>query len=723
MKKQLFLIFLISFLGIPISYSISGISILASRTLLENELAQKSIDDCVILLKKACQCEVKINDRSQEILLFLPDIDTNAVASYSSFANKRLAYPMIDYPVHEYTWTSERVQGQIHLSLETPSFLGISFGLYGLLQEQLWFSFYHTKESIIPDLKFWSLTEDFTWTARPRFGKKGFHLHTMHPLELTEPLLNPDCPDGIQQIKEYIDWLARNQQNYFEFNLLEQEDLERWVTYITPAVEYAHTRGILVGLDLSLHMTQQKAFMLYKNFPATLKNAKTQITKNLETLFLAPWDVIAMEASTTEFTQGNASKTQALQLYVTDLVTNKYHAHLAGRQHVVQQDKMLGKTSSEIDKLSKEQQTLDANRATFIHTVMFYGLADKKAPVYGNQNLLHLLDLLKEEQKVRETWYYPESAYWITFDNSVPMLLTPYLTTRLEDILLVDSLNVEGHLTFSSGWEWGYWLMDWSIARWSWEHTFNDKVIQARPTQFLADIFQNQAIVDNLNTLSRLQQKYIKDQELIRYLVAQTVTDELPAPLALELHPHPEQSYKWMRTKANKEDIRILYKKAIDPLLEFATLSEAIINDLNSSKYSLSPTQDKLLQELINAFAVTNLRAKHKAHTLSFLLGKRQEDLEKGSVPLLQASIEQAKTTRLEAQVLVNKQEQNYRYPLSYIARPIEGGGSTAYDFGYLYPVSNLHFWQREEEQIIQNKYGPLFMSIWDVPRILGVVD
>jgi hypothetical protein len=354
---------------------------------------------------------------------------------------------------------------------------------------------------------------------------------------------------------------------------------------------------------------------------------------------------------------------------------------------------------------------------------MFYGLLDQKAPVYENENLLHLLDLLKEEQKVRETWYYPESAYWITFDNSVPMLLTPYLETRLDDILLMDSLDVEGHLTFSSGWEWGYWLIDWSIARWSWEHTFNDRVLQARPTQFLADIFQNQTIVDHFNSLHSLQQKYIKGDELIRYLVAQTVSDELPANLALELHPRPEKSYKWMRKKANKEDIRIIHKNTIDPLLEFATLSDALINDLNSTKHTLRPAQNKLLQELTQALAVTSLRAKHKAHTLSFLLGKRQEDLEKNTIPLVQSYIDQAKATRLEAQVLVNKQEQNYRYPLNYIARPIEGGGSTSYDFGYLYPVSNLHFWQREEEQIIQDKYGPLFMSIWDVPRILGIVD
>ena len=202
---------------LPPLQAINGISILADRSLLANKLAQKSIDDCLILLKKACQCEVKINDRSQDILLILPNIDTAAIPP-SSFS-KNLSYPYLYYVAHDYTWTSKRVGNQIQLTLKTPSYEGISFGLYGLLQEQLWFAFYHPKQQIIPSLTFWPLTEDFVWEARPRFDKKGFHLHTMHPLELTEPLLNPDCPNGIAQIKEYIDWLVRNQQNYFEFNL------------------------------------------------------------------------------------------------------------------------------------------------------------------------------------------------------------------------------------------------------------------------------------------------------------------------------------------------------------------------------------------------------------------------------------------------------------------------------------------------------------------------
>lgn len=718
MKRLLVLQTLILFIIIPRLYAVDGISVIADSSVLRNSMARASIEDCLGLLKKAFSCDVEINRPSFEILLVLPSLDTN----YNDTDTGSQAYPTLHYPEHDYSWISERKGKHIHLNLHTNTAEGISCGLYGFLQEQLWFAFYHPRQTVIPDMQFWPLTEEFEWSARPRFNKKGFHLHTMHPLELTEPLLNPDCPDGIEQIKEYIDWLARNQQNYFEFNLLETDELEKWVEYISPVVDYAHSRGILMGIDLSLHMTQQKAFMLYKNFPASFKTAKRQIRENLNTLFMAKWDVIAMECSSTEFTKGNADKTQKLQLYITDLVCNKYGAKLAGREHVVKNDNLMGSQALTTE-LSEENKKLDAKRGIFIHTVMFYGLTDKQAPVYENENLLHMLDLLKKEQKERETWYYPESAYWITFDNSVPMLLMPYLQTRMDDILLMDSLNVEGHLTFSSGWEWGYWLIDWSIARWSWEHSFKGKTTKPRPTQFLCDVFLNKEIVENLNKISELQQKYIKDDQLIRYLVAQTVTDELPEPLNLELHPRPPKSYKWLRKKANADDLLILQKNTIDPLLKFAEECDSLLFNIKSKAHLLDAERAKILNELHMALTVTKLRARHKAHTLSLLSAKRNLNINPRDTINTDKIIEKAQQVRKQAQELVRKQEKSYRYPLNLIARKIEGGGKTCYDFGYLYPVSELHFWKREEQQIIQNKFGPFFMSIWDIPRILGIVD
>jgi len=711
------------------SYALNSISIVANEQLLQNTITFKTIDDCIILLRKACDCEVLPNDPSKEIVLRLPqiEVDTTATATVSKEGISHLYYPN-----HDYTWRSHREGDQIILELEATTFEGVSYGLYGLLQEQLWFSFYHPQQMNIPNLTFWPLTEEFVWEAQARFDKKGFHLHTMHPLELTEPLLNPDFPNGIKIIRTYINWLVRNQQNYFEFNLLETEDLEKWVKYIRPAVRYAQSRGIKVGVDISLHMTQQKAFMLYKAFPASFKSKKKQIADNLATLFLADWDVIAMEFSTTEFTTGNVKAKQELQLYITDLVANTYGAKLTGRSHVVQQENTLGKTQKDLS-LTEEQAALDQERGIFIHTVMFYGLNDQKAPVYENENLLHMLEQLKEAQKERETWYYPESAYWITFDNSVPMLLMPYLQTRLDDILLMDSLGVEGHLTFSSGWEWGYWLIDWSIARWSWRHRFNGNWRRPTPMRFVAELLKNPDAVAAINQLTELQQTYIKDKELIRYLTAQTVTDELPKPLNLEFHPRPTNSYKWLLRKANDDELKILENTVLQTLDTFIQQSEAPLATL-AKAYAFPTTEDlegrfpdndqenAVGNELYDALKITQLRAQHKLSMLRYLVALRRQKINKNT-PADSSYLHQAQQIRQAALQIVEKREQAYRYPLDLIARKIEGGGQTSYDFGYLYPVSNLHFWEREEQQIQKNNFSPFFMNIWDIPRILGIVD
>lgn len=78
-----------------------------------------------------------------------------------------------------------------------------------------------------------------------------------------------------------------------------------------------------------------------------------------------------------------------------------------------------------------------------------------------------------------------------------------------------------------------------------------------------------------------------------------------------------------------------------------------------------------------------------------------------------------AAAVRSRAERLVRRQEAIYRYPLELIARKREG--LTAYRFGYLYPVSELFFWRREEEQVRQGRFGPFFMNIWDFWNTVGL--
>ena len=67
------------------------------------------------------------------------------------------------------------------------------------------------------------------------------------------------------------------------------------------------------------------------------------------------------------------------------------------------------------------------------------------------------------------------------------------------------------------------------------------------------------------------------------------------------------------------------------------------------------------------------------------------------------------------AQGLVDQQEAVYRYPVELIARPFNG--HTYCDFGYLDPVHDLHFWRRELAQLRNDRWGPFYKNIWNIPR------
>ena len=348
-----------------------SISIITPQQNLENSISKLAIADAQKLIGQACSCDVLINDKKSEISIVLPEIDT-ALAKKPTEFEKKANYPYLHFPQHWYKWKGVKAGEGYSLKLETPTYVGISNGLYGLLQEQLGFKFYHPRESIIPNWEKWPLDKALDWSAEPRFDKAGFHIHSQHPLELTESLLVYDYPNAIENVKEYLDWLARNGQNYFEFNLLESIDLKEWPAFSKQMTDYCHERGIIAGVDVSLHMIQQKAFQLYKNWPASWRSKEEQIERSLEKLFIADWDVLNVEFSSTEFTSGNVKKKKLLQLHLGRLLRDKYNAKLAGRKHVVKESAELGgkkKKEKKLYKMTEEEAALDAERCILVHTV------------------------------------------------------------------------------------------------------------------------------------------------------------------------------------------------------------------------------------------------------------------------------------------------------------------------------------------------------------------
>ena len=82
---------------------------------------------------------------------------------------------------------------------------------------------------------------------------------------------------------------------------------------------------------------------------------------------------------------------------------------------------------------------------------------------------------LNDWKTVLPVAYFPESAYWVAFDNSVPTYLPMYIRSRWLDMFEIKTQSEEnGHATltdhtlFSSGWELGYWQNDVATLRMNW---------------------------------------------------------------------------------------------------------------------------------------------------------------------------------------------------------------------------------------------------------------
>ena len=679
-----------------------AIAILAPPSLLSRPPARLAVEDTAALLRRAFPTAlIGVGQGRARVVIRLPEIPAAPASAHSGAP-----------PDSSYCWRSTRRGGVITLKLAAATPEGVASGLYALLQERLAIRFIHPRETLCPAYRSWPLKPAFVFTGAPRFPARGFHLHTLHPIELTEPLMDPALAGGLDAVKEYIDWLARNGQNTMQFFLLREVDREAWIGHAARIVEYAHRRGVRCGVEISLSMLQQQAFQslaLLRPFPSYTR----QVDATLAWLFRVPWDFLTLEPTMGEHLPFLGRLLPDVQRHLEREVVRRYGSRLMFATHVIPADQG-----------EKVRRPLEPTSGILIHTVMCYSVSEPHAPVYGNVNQCFMMDAARDEVRRRETWYWPESSYWVGFDSSVPLLLLPYLDSRWNDMDLMARLGAAGHLTFTSGWEWGYWLMDWSIARWSWRFSDNGRPRGSGPLAPLDDLVPDQRLHGLWGEALRLQNRYLKERGLMRYLAALTPFSELPHPFDRPFQPDPGFRYSWLlKTAPAGEVLAILAGPVADmeaydrAMTSLAARIDARLAQLEAARGDRLRGPLQAARELNRGLRVTALRARHRALTLRALAAKRPGQ---GASPRrAEGFLGPAAAARREAQALVDRQEAGYRYPLELIAR--RNANLTAYPFGYLYPASRLFFWEREEEQVRQERFDAFFMNLWDFRRTLGV--
>lgn len=663
---------------------------------------------------------------------------------------------------------SHRAGGAQYLTVHVAPGRGLpralAYGAWAALEE-LGFGFFHPLEPLAPA----ALRVPEPGPARteePYWGERGLHLHTMHPTELHE-LLNgwgpggPDDEAGFEadlvRLDRLCEWLVAARQNLLQWVLLEHRS---WADFAHGPVRRArlarvvarlHAWGLEVGVDAALALSQQNAYRLV-SAPGALPDELAQLRGRLDQLLSTGVDVVSTELGFSEFHSPDAARMLAWM--------DAFTAHLAaaGRRatvkvHVSVAERVKGLKDPDTGEplnLNFLPHFADPRLGVMVHTVQTFGL-DDPAPTYGREDFADLRRFLSLEAGARPVLWYPESAYWVSFDIDVPLGLPLYAERRLHDLRLIarDELEgrlgrgplagsrMQGQIVFSSGWEWGYWLGDWVAARAAWD-----------PVPGAAD--DRAALRTLLEPLARfaspaLADWVVRDAEAQRELFigpgGKAEATELP------LDPDPDRDrargspiagHAYVQGVETWDDVNDLvtrlpfgraiahqplrigpvtvrgrrasreYVKKVRPWFgRAAPRLDALAAEVRGLAPGLPPAARGLGAELADGAEATALRV-----TQLFGLYDFASRFKAGDPSFKAARLAEARAALDRMAAVVAAREARYRLPAGRLAgwRPTP----TAYPFGYLWTVRTLYYWWRDEGKATLVPRSPCWLNFID---------
>lgn len=629
---------------------------------------------------------------------------------------------------------------------------GASFGAYALLEE-LGFAFLHPLAPLRPA----SLPVD--WPAlevrsAPRWPIRNLHVHTMHPLELTEllngwPMDNADAWAALlPEWDHFLEWMLGNGNNEVEWVLLEAAS---WSDYAASAerqrrlrilVERAHDFGVRAGADVPIALVQQHTFRLMQE-EGELDDERAQIRARLDWLMAAGFDFLSTENGSTEFTHPEPARMLAWMDEVARHLDEAWGREARIKIHTSTGQTADGfvdpETGAPLD-FNHLPTYADPRLGVMPHTVQHYGL-DDPAPTYGNTDFSHVREYLHDEAGRRTVIWHPETAYWVSFDIDVPLFLPLYAERRLADLRLLardeeDGLmgrgdfagsRMNGQSVFSSGWEWGYWVNDVVAARAVWQPQLDAPDATEALRRALAPVGRalgDAAVVDVLVDIAEQQRALLiygrtptlNPADVVRrngqaYLQGYEAFDDLldavnDLPLVPFEAPTTQPDRLGLVEMNNPLHPPPGYSAEVEPLLDemeqvFAAQSAA----LDARRTSVRPEALELFDDLADAMRMTALRARQIHALYDYADGYWTQSADERAPYLADA-----RAALDEAALIVAAREPRYRVPAERIGAWREN--PTAYEFTYLWTVRSLYFWWRDEHKAVDTPVSPCTYNI-----------
>ncbi len=523
----------------------------------------------------------------------------------------------------------------------------------------------------------------------PHFATRGFHEHTQHPIPASDFLLRPGDEARRKWAKNYVRWLARNRQNMAFFHMLGTVDLDAWVPYMREITEDAHARGVRVGAVIGFVDQQQHAFRLIREDAP--ESAEAQIAAGLDRVLAAGLDAIGLQIGTSEFTK--PADADALGWMRAAI------AHLRARWPDVTPYGWIHTTCSLEDERGGKYYHLPLQvegLGAFVHTTMFYTLRHP-APVYDCEDFSHQEDFLERSGDDRELVFFPETAWWLGFDNNVPLVLPITGWSRQFDVQqALRDYPVSGHVTFTSGREWTYWQYDHYLTRLTWDGDLTwDAYLES-----LAPLYGGPEVATALKGWTALQVRHFYEENplIYFYLAGELPQDELGEQAGV-LARRPKIAFRQL---LEWDDATFDAWKARDfAMLERMRGEYAALRDALPAAGTGTEQQKRLYAEARDALHVSARRVDHAvalyggaAAARAWRASRSSEDEARA-----RAALDLARAITAEVTALFVAAEDRYRYPREILTLP-KPESPTAYRFGYLAETSTGFFWSRRDDQL-----------------------
>jgi len=592
--------------------------------------------------------------------------------------------------------------------------LGVQYGATDVL-EQLGCRFFHPWETHVPaQLVALDAPRDVGKLFTPERALRGLHLHTLHPIESFFNFWVPGDA-GFEGARRTIDWIVKNRGNYVQWAGLDQyqrapANIAAWQAHTKRIVDYAHSRGVKIGFAIELFGSGdlQLAFDLLDT-ASDIANASAVIHNRLATV-LPDLGFDRINLSFGEFfgTDPNLfiNTTNLTLEAIQDLAPG---VEMTATIHVGDPKKLSVTYDGQTMLYYFLVQFADPRIVPWVHTVMYYELFGDAGGAYNLDNFSeHSTFLLQRLQNGQRVGFFPESAYWITFDDPVPTYTPVYMRSRWRDYTDIDqhaavngSPSLNEHVEFSSGWEWGYWQNDYATLRMGYTlpKAWNDTV---------DDMFSpwgaaGAALAQGIATVGNLEHDYLIGRRLAPYVASRDALLDLGEQTGIRSQPYRPPlkdvaAYDAGTRQQFTDDV-------LTPLGELVSGLGQVVSQLQGAGL---PADDPWISEQLDGIEVTYQRARfiHAVYGAAVAVGASQPT---------QPLVDEAAAAFAAARALVTHRHSHLHdpNPQQILAT---GTNATTYPFGYLYYADQLCYWQRERAQL-----APLLGEPVQIPSCFSV--